>query len=192
MQVVLVQLVSLPHFSAFYSISYFLCWNVFFVHPFWYVLQEKPYSRELCVKCSSCFRGIHKDCLTPDDLHVLYEEGVLCSVCTANKKKRTLTFPSNSQRYPPPPPPPTKTHLEIGTLKWSLIHLFVPSFAVRRVQRLLDSMKPSAQGNSPLRKLRTPSAQEKLKRFFLSKKTLKQQPNLHTLPLKQIQILSLK
>ena len=178
MQVVLVQLVSLPHFSAFYSISYFLCWNVFFVHPFWYVLQEKPYSRELCVKCSSCFRGIHKDCLTPDDLHVLYEEGVLCSVCTANQKKRTLTFPSNSQRYSPP------------SSTW-IIHLFVPSVAVRRVQRLLDSMKPSAQEKSPRRKLRTTSAKEKLKRFFLSKKSLKQ-PNFHTLPLKQIQMLSLK
>ena len=71
------------------------------MHPFCYVIQEKPSSRELCVKCSSRFRGIHKACLTTDDLHVLSEEGVFCSVCTANKKKRTLTFPSNSQRYPP-------------------------------------------------------------------------------------------
>ena len=78
-----------PAFQCFLQYFLFLMLECFLCAPFWYVLQEKPYSRELCVKCSSCFRGIHKDCLTPDDLHVLYEEGVLCSVCTANKKKRT-------------------------------------------------------------------------------------------------------
>ena len=64
-------------------------------------IQEKPYSRELCVQCSSCYRGIHQDCLTKDDCDILDTEGVCCSVCTASKKKRALTFPSNSQRYPP-------------------------------------------------------------------------------------------
>ena len=102
MLVVLVQLVSPPPFSAL-SIPCLIFWNVFFVHPFRNFVQEKPYSRELCVKCSSCFRGIHQDCLTKQDCDVLDSEGVFCSVCTAMKKKRQLTFSSNTQRSPPSP-----------------------------------------------------------------------------------------
>ena len=113
--------------SCFHASSYCACrkspnWTL--TQDFWFTLlncvvcasfvltgiQEKPYSRELCVQCSSCYRGIHQDCLTKDACDVLDTEGVCCSVCTASKKKRALTFPSNSQRYLPPPNTWSKTY----------------------------------------------------------------------------------
>ena len=65
-------------------------------------IQEKPYSRELCVQCSSCYRGIHHDCLTKEDCDKLDSDGITCSVCITSNKKRALAFPSNSQRLPHP------------------------------------------------------------------------------------------
>ena len=66
---------------------------------FWY-LPDLPYSRELCIKCRSCYRGIHSDCLTKEECDLLDSDGICCSACISSKKKRALTFPSNSQRPP--------------------------------------------------------------------------------------------
>ena len=120
-------------------------------------IQEKPYSRELCVQCSSCYRGIHQDCLTKDDCDVLDTEGVCCSVCTASKKKRALTFPSNSQRY-----------------------LCSPSIPVKRAKLPNPFMKPSAVEKNNQKKLKRLSKKEPLKKSFHRNKLQKNNPTLVT------------
>ena len=139
-------------------------------------IQEKPYSRELCVQCSSCYRGIHQDCLTKDDCDVLDTEGVCCSVCTASKKKRALTFASNSQRYPPGP-----QHLIKNIpIQNSLKDLCSPSIPVKRAKLPNHFMKPSAVEKNNLKKLKRLSEKEPLKKSFHRNKLQKNNPTLVT------------
>ena len=93
---------------------------------FYCYLPDLPYSRELCIKCRSCYRGIHSDCLTQEECDLLDSDGICCSACISSKKKRALTFPSNSQRFSPPLPP---THNPSEKCLFS-----IPSIAVNRVK----------------------------------------------------------
>ena len=73
---------------------------------------DLPYAASECVKCNSCFRGIHTRCLGAEELVHYEADGIVCHHCVKNRKKRALEFSGSSQRYPcslslslhPPPP----------------------------------------------------------------------------------------
>ena len=77
-------------------------YNFLLKHYAWSFPSELPYHSDLCVKCSSCYRGIHSQCLSAEERCM----EVTCSQCTAQilSKRRSLEFP-DSQMYSPPPSP---------------------------------------------------------------------------------------
>ena len=76
-------------------------YNFLLKHYAWSFPSELPYHSDLCVKCSSCYRGIHSQCLSAEERCM----EVTCSQCTAQilSKRRSLEFP-DSQMYSPPLP----------------------------------------------------------------------------------------
>ena len=61
------------------------------------VLSELPYDISNLVKCNSCCRGIHNQCLTAEDLAVIESSGITCSNCLSLRKKRALKFGSQPE-----------------------------------------------------------------------------------------------
>ena len=141
------------------------------------------------MQCSSCYRGIHNDCLTKEDCDKLDSDGITCSVCITSNKKRALAFPSNSQRLPP------HHHLKKTRYSQFITHsLFSPPIAVNRAKWPSPSMSQSALKIPPIEQSNS-SAKERLKKFSPKiKKLPKRKRKIVILRLKtrQHQILNLK